>query len=134
MDSTVPRSTVPIPVAVTVASDKEPVECSGILKEYSHGFELGFSIKNDKFSVLHTAESTRVTAAGELSYDIPLMSGETSAVLETLFGKIRFSVKTLVRDIVRSENSLKILLKYILSSETAGEIERTVDISARFLH
>ena len=130
MDSTVPRST--IPVAVTVASEQEPVECKGVYSEHAGGFTLEFSIQRDKFTVEHAAEHTRIKADGVMSYDIKLGKTDGDTLLNTPYGQMRFPVKTTERTVERKADRLNMLFKYIFSSATAGEIERAVDITARF--
>ncbi|MCH5166068.1 MAG: hypothetical protein J1G01_06675 [Clostridiales bacterium] len=127
MDSTVPRST--IPVAVIIASEQEPVKCDGVYAEHAGGFALEFSIHQDKFAIEHTAAKTKICTSGELSYDIELSDKVSSVLLATPFGKARFTVKTLDRTVQKSDDKLDISLRYILSSEAAGDIERFVDVT-----
>lgn len=131
MENPLPRSR---PVAVTVASDKEPVVCDGVLTQANDGFVLEFSVGNDKFDLVHGGGFTRVSATGDMSYDIELKEHETSTVLSTPFGMVRFAVKPIVRDVETTENGIRVKLKYILASTAAGEIERTVDIAVRFFN
>ena len=130
MDSTVPRST--IPVAVVVASEQEPVECNGAFAEHAGGFALEFSIHQDKFVIEHTAAKTKVCAEGGLSYEIELSDKVSSVLLATPFGEARFTVRTLERAVQKSDGKLNISLRYVLSSEAAGDIERFVDITVLF--
>ncbi|MDE6401096.1 MAG: hypothetical protein K2L54_00610 [Clostridiales bacterium] len=132
MDSTVPRSTCP--VAVTVASEQEPVKCEGVYAEHSGGFALDFNIGAEKFTVTHAEDCTRVTAhGGAMSYDIALSEKPSSVLLGTPFGEMRFTVKTLERTVERADGFLRVALKYVLSSAAAGDIERAVDVTAWFL-
>lgn len=117
------------PVTVTVASDQEPVKCNGVYSEDRHGFCLEFSIGNDKFRVEHGALCTRLTADGVMSYDIELKDEETSTLLATPYGAVRFKVKTIERNIVRGEKDLNISIKYVLTSDTADVLERDVELS-----
>lgn len=126
-----PRSS--ISVAVEVASDREPVTCDGVLTQSKEGFALEFFVGNDKFIITHGVASTRIAAAGDMSYDIELKASDTETVLSTPFGMVRFTVKTLLREVTSSDEGIKIVLKYILASDAAGEIERTVDLAVRFL-
>lgn len=132
MENPLPRSV--IPVAVTVASDKEPVTVDGELMQSASGFTLEFSVKHDRFTVAHDGVATRIKADGDMSYDIELKAEDTATVLSTPFGMVRFAVRTLMRDVVSTDSGMKIQLKYILASDAAGEIERTVDISVRFFN
>lgn len=132
MDSTVPRSTRT--VAITVASEQEPVKCEGVYAEQACGFTLEFDIGAEKFTVAHTEASTRVKACGGvMSYDISLAEAPSDVLLGTPFGEMRFAVKTLERTVERADGSLRVALKYVLSSASAGDIERAVDITARFM-
>lgn len=131
MDSTVPRS---IPVAVTVASEQEPVQCDGIYAERAGGFTLEFSIERDKFVIDHTAAVTSIVARGDMSYDIALGERDTETLLGTPFGEMRFAVRTTERTVIREADAISITLQYVLSSQAAGEIERTVKLTARFAH
>lgn len=120
-----------ISVAVTVASDIEPVRCEGILTRNDGGFVLEFSIRQDKFIIDHNSERTRISVCGGMSYDICLSDEQSSTLLGTPYGKIRFDVLTIERDVKDYGHGVRILLRYILKSSESGEIERAVDISAR---
>ena len=132
MDSTVPRSTRP--VAVTVASEQEPVKCDGEFAEHAGGFTLVFNMGAERFTVAHTESCTDVSASGGvMSYKISLSDKPSTVLLGTPFGEMRFAVNTLERAIERVDGVLRVALKYVLSSAAAGDIERAVDVTARFL-
>lgn len=131
MENPLPRSKT---VAVTVASEQEPVTVDGELLQSDDGFVLKFSVSNDQFTVTHGSVFTRITAVGDMTYDIELTDGVTSTVLATPFGKVKFAVKTVVRDVTVGDDRIRISLKYILDGASVGEIERTVDISVRFFN
>lgn len=130
MDSTVPRSTKP--VVITVASEQEPIVCDGMFSQLSDGFGLEFSIGEDRFTIEHTQTSTHIVAIGVMKYDITLGSERTFTVLDTPFGKVRFAVDTVVRDVSVTDGGVVIAVGYIMSSDAAGKIERTINLSARF--
>lgn len=132
MDSSVPRST--LPVALTVASEAEPIECDGIYTETADGFTLEFSIREDDFIIEHNGASSRIAAKGLMSYEIILGVPGATTLLATPYGKVRFDVETINRDVVRQGDGLRVLFRYALFSEPAGRIDRAVDIAARFTH
>lgn len=130
MDSgTKPRSR---PIVVTVASDREPVECAGEFAEKAGGFVLRFCMGDDDFTVEHDKSGTRVSARGVMSYEIFLCDGDTETLLATPYGKMRFTVTPTGRDITLTETGVEIKLAYILSSQATGQMERAVELSARF--
>ena len=130
MDSgTKPRSR---PIAVTVASEREPVECAGEFVEKAGGFVLRFCMGNDDFTVEHDKSGTRVSARGVMSYDIVLSDVDTETLLATPYGKMRFAVTTAERKISLTDNGVDIKLVYVMSSQAAGQMERAVELSARF--
>lgn len=120
-------------VAVTVASDIEPVKCEGTLTRNEGGFVLEFSIRQDRFTIDHNNERTRISVCGGMSYDICLSDENSSTLLGTPYGKIRFDVLTIERDVKDYGHGVRILLRYILKSGESGEIERAVDVFARVL-
>ena len=126
MDSSVPPSR---PVAITVASEQEPIEVNGSYAEREGGFVLEFFIGQDKFVIENSSFVTRIVAVGGLSYDISLSEKESSTLLSTPYGNIRFTVTPLLRDIVSSKDEIHIVLKYVLSAEGTDDIERSVDIT-----
>lgn len=129
MDSTVPPSR---PVAITVASEQEPIEVSGVYAEHDGGFVLEFSIERDRFTIDHSPSTTRIAAVGGLSYDISLSEKESSTLLSTPYGNIRFAVTPVLRDVVTSNDGLAIVLEYVLTSADGEKIKRSVDIKVRF--
>lgn len=130
MDNTTPKS---IPVAVTVASELEPISCQGTYFPDEHGFGLEFSIGKDRFLIEHTQNSTRVAADGVMSYDITLSSEKTDTLLATPYGMVKFDVVTLARDVTVSDIGVTVVLQYVMSAQGAGEMTRSVCVSARFI-
>lgn len=126
MDSK-PRST--IPVTVKVASEQEPIECSGSYTEQSDGFTLEFCMNADRFGVTHSRASTTVKATGIMSYDIVLNDGVTFALLKTPYGVMKFEVKTLRREVVKLNDTLRIALEYVMTNAAVGEMRRAVDVT-----
>lgn len=95
---------------------------------------MEFDIGAEKFTVAHTEACTRVKACGGvMSYDISLAEAPSDVLLGTPFGEMRFAVKTLERTVDSADGILRVTLKYVLSSASAGDIERAVDITARFM-
>lgn len=126
MDSK-PRST--IPVAVTVASEQEPVTCSGNYTEQSDGFTLQFCLRDDSFTIEHTKAATRVRAKGVMNYDIELNDAVTFALISTPFGEMKFEVRTYERCVVKLNDTVKIMLSYAMENAAAGKMDRAVDIT-----
>lgn len=94
---------------------------------------MEFSIREDTFYIDHNSERTLLKAGGGMSYDLCLCGDKSSTLLGTPYGKIRFDVITLARDVAEDGDGVHILLRYVLKSVEAGEIERAVDVSARFM-
>lgn len=130
MKNTTPKS---IPVAVTVASEQEPISCEGTYFPDAQGFGLEFSIGKDRFLIEHTVDCTRVAADGVMSYDITLSANKTDTLLATPYGMVKFDVTTLARDVTVSDIGVTVVLRYILSAQGAGEMDRSVCVSARFI-
>ena len=126
MDSK-PRST--IPVAVRIASEQEPVDCSGTYTEQSDGFSLRFCMGADEFTVVHTKAATSVAAKGVMNYDIVLNDAETFTMLKTPYGEMKFAVVTRERSVVRLNDSIRILLEYTMKNDASGEMDRAGDIT-----
>lgn len=123
---TYPPST--ISVTVTVASELEPVACDGTLCLGGDGFTVSFILQRDKFTIEHSADVTKIVTDGDMSYAIELCSRQTETLLNTPYGAVRFAVKTLERTVERIGDKIKIVLRYILSSDGAGELERSVNL------
>lgn len=133
-----PRSSS-VAVAVTVASDREPVECEGSYVPAADGFILEFYIGGDKFVIEHAAGNgngasgfTRVAAFGDMSYDIKISDEKSDTLLSTPYGKVRFDVVPLLREVDMDAERVNIKLKYLLAADGVGEIERAVEVTARF--
>lgn len=120
-------------VAVTIASDIEPVNCDGILTRNDGGFVLEFSIRQDRFNIDHNNARTLISVCGGMSYDICLSDEKSSTLLGTPYGQIRFDVTTIEREVKDYGHGVRILLRYILQSGESEEIERAVDVSVRVL-
>lgn len=118
-----------IPVAVTVATETEPTTVDGVYSKTADGFTLEFQIGTDKFTVAHGENQTTVKAEGVMSYDITLRDEVTHTVLATPFGMVKFAVKTESREVHRSENLLRVLLCYVLSADSVGDMTRAVDVT-----
>lgn len=129
MDSK-PRST--IPVAVRIASEQEPVDCSGTYTEKSDGFILRFCMGDDEFTVEHSRAKTTVAAKGVMNYDIELNDARSFTVLDTPYGEMKFSVVTRERRVERRDDKLEIFLEYAMSDAASGEMIRAVDITVFF--
>ncbi|MBD5132511.1 MAG: hypothetical protein HDT28_08010 [Clostridiales bacterium] len=123
MDNYPPSKT---PIKVTVSSDLEPVKGEGFITERDDGFTVEFNLLRDKFTIEHSVAVTRIVTEGDMSYTIELCEAQTSTVLATPYGAVRFAVKTLERTVERMYDKLHIILKYILASEAAGELERSI--------
>ena len=121
-------------VAVTIASDTEPVECEGEYSPSVDGFSLTFSIARDTFKIEHTPDATRIVAVGDLSYDLTVGSENSETLLSTPYGKVMFDVIPVERRVSADASGVRIVLKYKLSSANVGEMLREADISARFLN
>lgn len=129
MDSTVPRST--IPVAIEVASDEEPVSCEGSVALGEHGFTLAFYIGDDKYTVDHSDERTSVTAEGLMTYTLVFTDGITHTAFSTPYGVLDFDVQTASRRADVSADGVKIGLSYLLVGG-GKQSPRKLDIFARF--
>ncbi len=93
---------------------------------------MRFCMGNDDFTVEHDKSGTRVSARGVMSYDIVLSDVDTETLLATPYGKMRFAVTTAERKISLTDNGVDIKLVYVMSSQAAGQMERAVELSARF--
>lgn len=131
MDSTVHPSTVPI--AVTIASEQEPVECAGLYTERADGFSLEFFIRSDRFTIVHTDTCTRLCAHGTMSYELELGDRDSSVELDTPFGRLGFDVHTETRKAEKTADGLSVALKYALIDAGGDRSERDVSLTARFL-
>lgn len=123
---------VNIPVTVTVATETEPTTTDGVYTKTADGFILQFEIGTDKFSVTHSEKQTEVKAEGVMSYDITLCDENTSTVLATPFGMVKFNVKTEMRHVCITERIIRLLLSYVLSADGVGDMMRKVDITVNF--
>ncbi len=103
----------------------EPIEVEA---KSSSNTEKYVVMQNDCLSVIDVSAS-----GGVMSYKISLSDKPSTVLLGTPFGEMRFAVKTLERTIERADGVLRVALKYVLSSAAAGDIERAVDVTARFL-
>ena len=128
MDSK-PRSRT---VAVKVASEQEPVDCTGSFTEQSDGFVLEFNIHNDAFTVEHKKAFTAVRAKGMMNYDIVLNDAVNFTLLDTPFGQMRFEVKTLKREVVKTDSAVFISLRYVMTNAAVEQLHRAVEITAAF--
>lgn len=118
-----------LPVSVTVATETEPTTIDGVYSKTDDGFMLEFTIGTDKFVIAHGESQTTVKAEGVMAYDITLKDESTFTLLSTPFGKVKFSVKTEARKVVISENSIRLLLCYVLSADGVGDMARSVDVT-----
>lgn len=123
---------VKTPVTVTVATETEPTTVDGVYTKTSDGFELQFDIGTDRFTVVHGEKLTEVKAEGVMSYDITLCDQDTSTVLATPFGMVKFKVKTEMRHVCATERIIRLLLSYVLSADGVGDMMRKVDITVIF--
>ncbi len=120
-----------LPVAVTLASEAEPVTCDGYLIETDGGFILEFCAGENSYSVIHNGSSTRLVSTGLLSYDMEFAGGGDTCV-SAPFGNVDFKLIPLRRDIGRDGDTLRIGLEYKLVGCDA-EISRAVDVTARIV-
>lgn len=123
---------VQLPVTVTVATETEPTTVSGIYTKTDDGFALQFEIGTDKFYITHGEKQTEVKAEGVMSYDIILGDDNTTTVLATPFGMVKFNVKTEMRHVCVTERIIRMLLSYVLSADGVGDMMRKVDITVNF--
>ncbi|MDE6617764.1 MAG: hypothetical protein K2K13_01915 [Clostridiales bacterium] len=121
-----------IPVTVTVATETEPTSVNGVYTKTADGFTLQFEIGTDKFTVTHGEKQTEVKADGVMSYDIALGDDNTTTVLATPFGMVKFNVKTEMRHVCVTERIIRMLLSYVLSADGVGDMMRKVDITVNF--
>lgn len=94
---------------------------------------MRFCMGDDAFTVEHDKSGTRVSARGVMSYDIVLSDTDTETLLDTPYGKMRFIVTPRERKISRTTDGIEIKLVYVMSSQTAEQMERAVELTARFL-
>ncbi|MDE6201435.1 MAG: hypothetical protein K2M47_06135 [Clostridiales bacterium] len=120
---------VNMPVTVTVATETEPTTVDGVYTKTDDGFVLQFEIGTDKFSIAHGEKQTEVKAEGVMSYDITLCDDNTSTVLATPFGMVKFNVKTEMRHVCITERIVRMLLSYVLSADGVGDMMRKVDVT-----
>ncbi|MCH5155289.1 MAG: DUF1934 family protein [Clostridiales bacterium] len=120
-----------IPVTVTVATETEPTAVDGVFSRTADGFTLEFCIGEDKFVISHTNEQTTVKTKGLMSYEITLCDVDTQTVLATPFGMVKFDVKTELRKVEEKDNSLHVMLLYVLHADGVGDMNRSVDIIIR---
>ena len=121
-----------IPVTLTVATETEPTTVNGVYTKTADGFILQFSMGTDKFIVTHCETQTEVKAEGVMSYDIILCGDNTTTVLATPFGMVKFNVKTEMRHVCVTERIIRMLLSYVLSADGVGDMMRKVDITVNF--
>lgn len=118
-----------LPVSVTVATETEPTTVDGVYSKTDDGFALEFGIGTDKFVIAHGEKQTTVKAEGVMAYDITLKDEITFTVLSTPFGKVKFSVTTEARKATVSDDSIRLLLCYVLSADGVGDMARSVDVT-----
>lgn len=119
------------PVSVTVATDTEPVTVDGVCSHTADGFSVEFEIGEDKFFITHAEKTTTVKATGLMSYDITLCDDDTSTVLQTPFGMVKFDVKTELRRAEEKDGVLRLMLFYVLHADGVGDMPRSVDLTIR---
>ena len=118
-------------VSVTVATDTEPVTVDGFYSDTADGFALQFQIGEDSFTVEHGEKQTTVKAKGMMSYDITLCEENTSTMLSTPFGMVKFDVKTELRRAEEKDGELRLMLFYVLHADGVGDMPRSVDLTIR---
>ena len=115
-------------VAVTVATETEPVTVDGAYSETADGFCVEFKIGEDEFLITHSEKMTTVKATGLMSYDITLCDEATSTMLKTPFGMVKFDVKTELRRAEEKDGVLRLMLFYVLHADGVGDMPRSVDL------
>lgn len=119
-------------VNIIVDSDREPVITDGYITERADGFTLEFRIGGDSYVIEHAETHTRVKADGIMSYDIRVCPEGSSTLLATPYGNVRFAVTERTRAVVKRDGGWDIDLSYTLASGAAGDMERAVQILARY--
>ena len=119
------------PVAVTVASDVEPVECEGSLACTDGGFVLEFSAADNGYTVLHENNVTRIVATGILSYELGF-GCESKTTVVTPMGNIELSVIPIECSVEKNNDGVRLEFSYKL---VAGDTEqlRNVRVTARYI-
>ncbi len=119
------------PVAVTVASDQEPVECNGSLAVTDGGFVLEFSAGDNVYTVMRENDRTRIKAAGILSYELGF-GCESDTTVVTPMGSIQLSVAPIACAVSETTDGIDLEFSYKLK---AGDTEhlRNVKVTARYL-
>lgn len=119
-------------VDVTVDSDREPVITDGYITERDDSFTLEFNIGKDTYLIEHTPAATRIKADGIMSYDVWVCPEGSTTLLATPYGNVRFVITERFRNALKLEVGWDISLQYVMSSPTAGDMEREVDILVRY--
>ena len=119
------------PVSITVATDTEPVTVDGFYSDTADGFTVEFELGEDRFTVEHGENRTTVKAKGLMSYDITLCEENTSTMLSTPFGMVKFDVKTELRRAEEKDGVLRLMLFYVLHADGVGDMPRSVDLRVK---
>lgn len=119
------------PVAVTVASDAEPVECEGSLTDTDGGFVLEFSAADNVYTVTHENKITRIKATGILSYELGF-GCESKTTVVTPMGNIELSVVPV--SCTAEKNAFGACLEFSYKLKAGDEEQlRNVKVTARYI-
>lgn len=132
MDNSDNHRSSKVPIRLSVASELEPVECSGSYCALSDGFVIEFALGTDNYTIAHTIRSTRLSAKGLLSYDIDFCDKKTESKIVAPFGSLNITVVPLERRVDAADDTVSVFLRYTLVTNGAP-VERKVDVTARFL-
>ncbi len=124
-----PRSSIPI--AVTIKSDEEPVECDGHYRALKGGFELRFGTPSCTYVITHDGRGTELKASGILSYVLNFSDGGDTTVAAS-FGGIDIKLTPVKHVVETTDAGVKLAFRYALSG-AGGESVRAVEVNARFL-
>ncbi|MCH5162784.1 MAG: hypothetical protein J1G38_04770 [Clostridiales bacterium] len=120
-----------VPIAVSIQSEREPVDCDGYFTALDSGFVLEFGTPSGRYEITHEANKTRLVSTGLLSYAMDFSDGGATEVAAP-FGGINFSLTPLKRVVDVNADGVKIELCYKLVGAGA-ETLRAVNVNARFL-
>ncbi len=120
-----------IPVAVSIASGSEPVDCNGTLTDTSDGgFILEFGTPSGKYVITHNERTTTLDVTGELCYTLDFSVGGAFKI-RAPFGDLDISLVPVKHTVERNAEGVTLDLAYKL--ESGDDAVHAVKTIARYL-